>query len=70
LRNLVDGGNTVIIIEHRPDIIAQADYIVEVGPNGGSNGGMIVFNGTPEELLRKETKTARFLTENKFDRLK
>ena len=61
LRNLVNDGNTVIIIEHRLDLIAQADFVLEVGPNGGSDGGNIVFGGTPEELLKAETKTAIFI---------
>ena len=61
LRNLVNDGNTVIIIEHRLDLIAQADFVLEVGPNGGSDGGNIVFSGTPEELLKAETKTAIFI---------
>ena len=63
LRGLVDSGNTVIIIEHRLELIAQADYVIEVGPKGGTDGGEIVFSGTPETLLNAQTKTARFLRE-------
>ena len=61
LKGLVSDGNTVIIIEHRLDLIASADYIIEVGPNGGSEGGRIVFEGTPKQLLSANTKTAEYL---------
>ena len=67
LRKLVAGGNTVVMIEHRPELIAQADWIIDMGPDGGSGGGEIVFEGTPEELMRcNGSKTAdhlRMLTE-------
>ena len=51
LRKLVAEGNTVVMIEHRPELIAQADWIIDLGPDGGSSGGEIVFEGTPEQLL-------------------
>ena len=51
LRKLVAEGNTVVMIEHRPELIAQADWVIDLGPDGGSNGGEIVFEGTPEQLL-------------------
>ena len=67
LRKLVAGGNTVVMIEHRPELIDQADWIIDMGPDGGSGGGEIVFEGTPEELMRcNGSKTAdhlRMLTE-------
>ena len=64
LRLLVDKGNTVVIIEHRLELIAQADWIIDMGPDGGSEGGNILFSGTPEQLLRCElSKTARFLND-------
>jgi len=63
LNKLVDKGNTIIIIEHNLDIIKCADYIVELGPEGGKKGGRILFEGTPEEMIKKETEgfTAPFL---------
>ena len=61
-RNLVADGNTVIIIEHRLELIAQADYIIEMGEGGGTDGGEIVFNGTPQEIVHCEySKTGRYL---------
>lgn len=64
LRKLVDDGNTVVMIEHRPELIAQADWIIDIGPEGGSGGGEVVFTGTPEEILRSEkSKTGRYLKE-------
>jgi len=67
LRKLVAGGNTVVMIEHRPEMIAQADWIIDMGPDGGSGGGEIVFEGTVEKLLNfRGSKTAdhlRLLTE-------
>ena len=53
LKRLVDLGNTVIIIEHNLDVITSADWIVDLGPEGGSAGGRIVVDGTPEEVSEK-----------------
>ena len=50
LQRLVDGGNTVLVIEHNLDVIKQADYLVDLGPEGGEAGGEIVAVGTPEEV--------------------
>lgn len=62
LNRLVDDGNTVIVIEHHPEIIASADWVIDLGPDGGSNGGRIIFAGTPEDLLNcRESKTGQFL---------
>jgi excinuclease ABC subunit A len=59
---LVDAGHTVIVIEHNLDIIAEADYVVDLGPEGGDKGGNVVATGTPEEILRcKKSYTGRFL---------
>ena len=64
LQGLVDKGNTVITIEHNLDVIKSADWIVDLGPDGGSGGGQIVAAGTPEQLARsKESYTAGFLAE-------
>lgn len=64
LNKLVDRGNTVLVIEHNIDIIKIADYIIDLGPEGGQGGGRILFEGTPEELSKnKESFTATFLKE-------
>ena len=54
LDKLADNGNTVIVIEHNLDVIKTADYIVDLGPEGGKNGGTVVACGTPEELADAE----------------
>ena len=62
LQKLVDKGNTVIIIEHNLDVIRLADYIIDMGPEGGRNGGMVVATGTPEEIQKSgKGYTARYL---------
>jgi len=62
LNKLVDKGNTVLVIEHNMDVIKVADYIIDIGPEGGEKGGEIVCQGTPEEIVEnKESHTARFL---------
>ena len=64
LNRLVDSGNTVIIIEHNLDVIKSADYIVDLGPEGGEKGGEIVAEGTPEQIARcPESYTGRYLKE-------
>ena len=64
LNKLVDRGNTVLVIEHNMDIIKIADYIIDLGPEGGGGGGMILFEGTPEDLAKsKKSFTAKFLKE-------
>ena len=62
LQRLVDKGNTVVIIEHNMEIIKSVDYIIDIGPEGGENGGKIVTQGSPEEIIRnKKSHTAQFL---------
>ncbi|MEM7298516.1 MAG: ATP-binding cassette domain-containing protein, partial [Bacteroidota bacterium] len=62
LQKLVNKGNTVLIIEHNMDVIKVADYIVDLGPEGGSAGGQIIAQGTPEEIAKvKDSYTAKFL---------
>lgn len=58
LQRLVDEGNTVLVIEHNLDIIKVADYIIDIGPEGGKGGGEIVAKGTPEEIVKKDQKTS------------
>lgn len=62
LNKLADKGNTILVIEHNLDVIKVADYIIDIGPEGGQNGGMIIAEGTPEEVaLNNQSHTARFL---------
>lgn len=62
LQRLVDGGDTVIVIEHNLDVIKTADYIIDLGPEGGDRGGTIVATGTPEEIVKvKASYTGKFL---------
>ncbi|MGH2785817.1 MAG: excinuclease ABC subunit UvrA, partial [Actinomycetota bacterium] len=64
LQRLVDAGNTVIVIEHNLDVVKQADWLIDLGPEGGNLGGEIVAQGTPEEIARvPRSYTGRFLRE-------
>ena len=64
LNKLVDQGNTVVIIEHNLDVIKSADYVIDLGPEGGAGGGVIVAQGTPEDVARsRESSTGRFLAD-------
>ncbi len=62
LQRLVDTGNTIIVIEHNLDLIKTADYIIDLGPEGGDNGGELIASGTPEEVIKvKESYTGEYL---------
>jgi excinuclease ABC subunit A len=62
LHALVEGGNTVVVIEHNLEVIKTADYVVDLGPEGGDKGGRIVAAGTPEDIARaRESHTGRYL---------
>ncbi len=63
INKLVDKGNTIVVIEHNLDVIKSADYIIDMGPEGGRNGGQIIAEGTPEEIIKLDTHTAKFLKE-------
>lgn len=63
LHRLVDAGNTVVVIEHQLDIWAQADWIIDLGPEGGANGGRLVGAGTPAQLSKRKTHTGKALKE-------
>ena len=67
LKNLRDSGNTIIVVEHDKDMMLSADYVVDIGPKAGRKGGNVVFSGTPEEMLKSDTLTARYL--NGTDRI-
>ncbi|WP_433620325.1 ATP-binding cassette domain-containing protein [Paenibacillus cellulositrophicus] len=62
MNRLVDTGNTVIVIEHNLEVISQADWIIDMGPDGGSKGGQVVFEGTPQEIIHAEQSiTGKYL---------
>jgi len=65
LQHLRDMGNTVIVVEHDRDMMLAADYIVDIGPGAGRHGGEVVFQGTPQEMLKTETLTAQYLSGKK-----
>ena len=62
LQRLVDAGNTVLVIEHNLDVIKQADWIVDLGPEGGEDGGEVIATGTPEDVAEvEESHTGQYL---------
>jgi excinuclease ABC subunit A len=62
LNKLVDRGNTVLVIEHNMDMIKVADHIIDLGPEGGSGGGKVLYEGAPKGMLKvKESFTAQYL---------
>ena len=63
LHRLADGGNTVVVIEHNLDVIKTADYIIDMGPEGGDRGGTVIAKGTPEEIVKGEKILHRLLCE-------
>ena len=65
LNRLVDAGNSVIVIEHNMDVIKTADWIIDLGPEGGDQGGRIIVTGSPEEVAKydKESWTGKYLKE-------
>ena len=61
--SMISRGNTVVVIEHNTDVMKMADYIIDIGPDGGTRGGEVVFTGTPLEMLQNgDTITARYLS--------
>ena len=65
LRRIVAAGNTVIVVEHRQELLAQADWIIDLGPEGGRKGGKVMFTGTPEQLLAcADSLTGQYLRKN------
>jgi len=64
LGRLVDQGNTVVVIEHNLDVVKSADYVIDLGPEGGTDGGRVVAAGTPEQVAKsRQSHTGRFLAE-------
>lgn len=63
LNKLVDRGNTVLVIEHNTDVLRSADYIIDMGPDGGQGGGRIMAEGTPEEIAKGDSPTAKYIFE-------
>jgi excinuclease ABC subunit A len=62
INKLVDRGNTVLVIEHNMDVIKVADHIIDIGPEGGDGGGLVLYEGTPEGLIKvKESFTGKYL---------
>ena len=62
LQRLVDAGNTMLVIEHNLDVIKSADWIIDLGPEGGSGGGLVIAEGTPEHVAKvSESHTGRYL---------
>ncbi len=61
LARLTDAGNSVVVIEHNLDVIKTADYIIDLGPEGGDGGGKVIATGTPEEIAKSGTYTGEFL---------
>ena len=62
LRRLSEGGNTVVVIEHNLDVIKTADYIIDMGPEGGAGGGTVIASGTPEEVAKiSQSYTGQYL---------
>ncbi|PMP71792.1 MAG: excinuclease ABC subunit A [Thermodesulfovibrio aggregans] len=64
MKELTDYGNTVIVVEHDRDVIKQADWIIELGPGGGSSGGKVIYSGKMKNFLKMNTPTANYLKEN------
>ncbi|HUS86068.1 MAG TPA: excinuclease ABC subunit UvrA [Bacteroidales bacterium] len=67
IERLVDRGNTVIVIEHNMDVIKTADYIIDMGPEGGAPGGRIIFSGTPEQLARHKTSYTGYYLQHELN---
>lgn len=61
LKELRDVGNSIIVVEHDKDMMLEADYLIDIGPKAGRKGGYVVFAGTPEEMLKSDTLTARYI---------
>jgi excinuclease ABC subunit A len=63
LNHLVDAGHTVVVVEHHPHVLAACDWLIELGPGGGPEGGKVIAAGTPEEVVKRDTPTTPYLRE-------
>ena len=70
INRLVDQGNSVVMIEHNLDVILQSDYIIDLGPEGGTKGGTIIATGTPEEIANVEKSHTGYFIKDLLDRTK
>ena len=70
LHRLADGGNTVVVIEHNLDVIKTADYIIDMGPEGGDAGGTVVAQGTPEEIVENEASYTGYYVKRELEKAK
>ena len=68
LQRLTEGGNTVVVIEHNLDVIKTADYIIDMGPEGGDRGGTVVAQGTPEEVAQCEESCTGYYIKKMIER--
>src|SRR5699024_9384579 len=68
VQQLVDKGNTVIVIEHNLDLVKAADWIIDLGPEGGAEGGQIIAEGTPEEVAESESSATGTFLKEEFER--
>ena len=69
-RSLAEGGNTVIVIEHNLDVIKTADYIIDIGPEGGDGGGTVIAEGTPEKIAACENSYTGIYIQKMLDKAK
>ena len=67
INRLVDKGNTIVVIEHNMDVVKTADWVIDLGPNGGRDGGLILAEGTPETVAEGNSPTAEFLKTEIFE---
>ena len=58
---LIAKGHSIVVVEHNPDVIRSADWIIDLGPDAGDAGGRVVFEGTPEDLAKADTFTSRYI---------
>lgn len=65
LKSLRDIGNSIVVVEHDSDMILQADYVIDIGPKAGKNGGEVIFAGTPQQMMEAQTLTAQYISQKK-----
>lgn len=70
MNHLVDNGNSLIVIEHNLDVIADSDWIIDIGPEGGIAGGEVIFQGKPTDIISEEKKSHRYISKKIYPILK